>query len=161
MVKKVEPNQATVLFAKGNFWGRTIAACASSDDPERYLNFGPFNGLNFGLVDYGSESSLETELKRNKNIVAYMVEPIQGEKGVVVPPAGKTWVIQGISSELRSYARSTMCSLSATKFKLALEGQANYYARCMIKSGLTWSCWERHCREDLCLFRLFYATMSS
>lgn len=41
-VKKVEPNKATVLFAKGNFWGRTIAACASSDDPERYKNFGPF-----------------------------------------------------------------------------------------------------------------------
>lgn len=32
-IKKVEPNQATVLFAKGNFWGRTIAACASSDEP--------------------------------------------------------------------------------------------------------------------------------
>lgn len=89
VVKKVKPNEAKVLFAKGNFWGRTIAACASSDDPERYLNFGPFNGLNFGLVDYGSESSLEAELKQNKNIVAFMVEPIQGEKGVVVPPAGK------------------------------------------------------------------------
>lgn len=109
MVKKVESNQATVLFAKGNFWGRTIAACASSDDPERYLNFGPFNGLNFGLVDYGSEASLEAELKRNKNIVAYMVEPIQGEKGVVVPPTGNTWATQGISNELSSYARSTMC----------------------------------------------------
>lgn len=93
VVKKVEPNQAAVLFAKGNFWGRTIAACASSDDPERYQNFGPFNGLNFGLVDYGSEASLEAELKRNKNIVAYMMEPIQGEKGVVVPPAG---TVEGI-----------------------------------------------------------------
>jgi acetylornithine/succinyldiaminopimelate/putrescine aminotransferase len=44
-------------------------------------------------VDYGSEASLEAELKRNKNIVAYMVEPIQGEKGVVLPPAGKIMVI--------------------------------------------------------------------
>jgi ornithine--oxo-acid transaminase len=52
-VKGVEPNQATVLFAKGNFWGRTIAACGSSDDPERYHNFGPFNGLNFSLINYG------------------------------------------------------------------------------------------------------------
>ena len=52
--KGVKINDATVLFAKGNFWGRTIAACASSDDPERYLNFGPFNGLNFDLIDYGN-----------------------------------------------------------------------------------------------------------
>jgi len=37
---------------KGNFWGRTIAACASSDDPDRYRGFGPFNGLNFDLIDY-------------------------------------------------------------------------------------------------------------
>lgn len=50
--KKVEPNKATILFAKGNFWGRTIAACGSSDDPERYENFGPFGGLNFKLTEY-------------------------------------------------------------------------------------------------------------
>ena len=42
--KNCEPNKATVLFANGNFWGRTIAACASSDDPERYGEFGPFGG---------------------------------------------------------------------------------------------------------------------
>lgn len=45
--KGIPQNKATVLFATGNFWGRTIAACASSDDPERYENFGPFGGLNF------------------------------------------------------------------------------------------------------------------
>lgn len=56
--KQVASNQATVLFAKGNFWGRTIAACASSDDPERYADFGPFNGLNFELVDYGCLNAL-------------------------------------------------------------------------------------------------------
>ena len=76
--KKVPDNQATVLFAKGNFWGRSIAACGSSDDPDRYRQFGPFNGLNFKLVDYGSVEALEKELKANSNIVAYMVEPIQG-----------------------------------------------------------------------------------
>lgn len=52
--KKIQPNKATVLFATGNFWGRTIAACASSDDPERYTDFGPFEGLNFKLVEFGS-----------------------------------------------------------------------------------------------------------
>jgi ornithine--oxo-acid transaminase len=48
----VPDNQARVLFANGNFWGRTLAACGSSDDPERYTRFGPFGGLNFDLVDY-------------------------------------------------------------------------------------------------------------
>jgi ornithine--oxo-acid transaminase len=46
-VKNIPHDSATVLFAKGNFWGRTIAACGSSDDPDRYRNFGPFKGLNF------------------------------------------------------------------------------------------------------------------
>lgn len=45
--KRIPHDSATVLFAKGNFWGRTIAACGSSDDPDRYRNFGPFKGLNF------------------------------------------------------------------------------------------------------------------
>lgn len=76
--KNCEPHKATILFAKGNFWGRTIAACASSDDPERYKDFGPFEGLNFELIDYGDLNALETALKANPNIVAYMVEPIQG-----------------------------------------------------------------------------------
>jgi ornithine--oxo-acid transaminase len=58
MVKKVKPDMATVLFAKGNFWGRTIAACGSSDDPDRYRNFGPFEGLRFELVEYGSVPAL-------------------------------------------------------------------------------------------------------
>lgn len=87
-VKQVPPNQATVLFARGNFWGRTIAACGSSDDPDRYRDFGPFGGLNFELVDYGSLRSLEEKVAGNPNIVAFMVEPIQGEMGVVMPPAG-------------------------------------------------------------------------
>jgi len=39
---------------KGNFWGRSIAACGSSEDPKRYHNFGPFKGLNFDLVDYNN-----------------------------------------------------------------------------------------------------------
>lgn len=55
---RVPPNQATILFAKGNFWGRTLAACASSDDPDRYRDFGPFGQLNFKLVDYGSAEAL-------------------------------------------------------------------------------------------------------
>ena len=57
-VKKVPENQAEVLFARGNFWGRTIAACGSSEDPYRYKNFGPFEGLNFKLIDYNDLEAL-------------------------------------------------------------------------------------------------------
>ena len=88
MKKGVPENQAVILFAKNNFWGRTIAACGSSDDPSRYDKFGPFNGLNFQLIDYNNLEMLESEFKSNPNIAAYMLEPIQGEGGVIIPDKG-------------------------------------------------------------------------
>lgn len=86
--KGVPDGQATVLFAKHNFWGRSIAACASSDDPKRFYRFGPFAGLNFELIDFGCEKALEEALKNNPNIAGYVFEPVQGEAGVVIPPRG-------------------------------------------------------------------------
>jgi ornithine--oxo-acid transaminase len=47
LVKKVKPNEGIVLYAKGNFWERAIAACGSSDDPDRYRDFEPFTRLKF------------------------------------------------------------------------------------------------------------------
>lgn len=88
-VKKGIPDgHATILFPKHNFWGRSIAACGSSDDPKRYAKFGPYNGLNFELIDFGCEKALEEALQRNPNIAGYMLECVQGEAGVVVPPHG-------------------------------------------------------------------------
>ncbi|CAD8093840.1 unnamed protein product [Paramecium sonneborni] len=84
-IKKVPENQARVLFANGNFWGRTIAACGSSDDPERYQRFGPFGGLNFDLVDYNNINAIETKFKENPNYAAIFFEAIQGENGVIIP----------------------------------------------------------------------------
>ena len=85
--KQVPQDQAEVLFASNNFWGRTIAACGSSDDPGRYENFGPFN-MGFKIIPYGDISAFETQLKANPNIVAFMLEPIQGEAGIIIPPEG-------------------------------------------------------------------------
>lgn len=82
-VKGIPQNQAVVVFAKGNFWGRTIAAVSSSDDPDSFGNFGPFVP-NFESVDYNDLVQLEKSLS-NPNVCAFMVEPIQGEAGVVVP----------------------------------------------------------------------------
>lgn len=86
--KKVPENKAWVLFAKNNFWGRTIAACGSSDDPSRYEHFGPFDGLNFKMIPFNNLEVLENEFKANPNIAAYMLEPIQGEGGVIIPDNG-------------------------------------------------------------------------
>ena len=85
--KGVEKNKATVLFAKNNFWGRTMSACSSSNDPDCYFNFGPFmDGME--IIDYNCIESLEKKLNENKNIVAFMLEPIQGEAGVIIPNKG-------------------------------------------------------------------------
>lgn len=85
--KKVPQNKAEVLFASENFWGRSIAACGSSDDPGRYENFGPYN-MGFSIIPFGQISALEEKFKSNPHIVAYMLEPIQGEAGIIIPPEG-------------------------------------------------------------------------
>merc|ERR1712153_131566 len=86
-VKGVAPNQARVLFAEENFWGRTLAACSSSTDPDCSNNYGPFMP-GFDLVPYNNIEALEEMLKANADtLAAFMVEPIQGEAGVMVPDA--------------------------------------------------------------------------
>lgn len=86
MKKGIEKNKARIIFAKGNFWGRTLAAISSSDDPSSYEGFGPFMP-GYDLIPYNDLEALETELK-DFNVCAFMVEPIQGEAGVVVPDEG-------------------------------------------------------------------------
>ncbi|XP_058834446.1 ornithine aminotransferase, mitochondrial isoform X1 [Topomyia yanbarensis] len=85
-VKKVRNNQAKIVFAEGNFWGRTLAAVSSSSDPSSYDGFGPFMP-GFELVPYNDTDALEKALQ-DPNVCAFMVEPIQGEAGVVVPDDG-------------------------------------------------------------------------
>ena len=85
--KNIPHNKAQVIFPKNNFWGRTITACSTSTDPSCYIDFGPFtNG--FDTVEYNNISALETKLKKNPYIAAYMMEPIQGEAGVIIPENG-------------------------------------------------------------------------
>lgn len=90
-VKGIPSNQARVVFASGNFWGRTIAAISSSQDTDSYNNFGPLVP-GYDIVPYGDLGQLEAALS-NKNTCAFMVEPIQGEAGVIVPPPG---YLQGV-----------------------------------------------------------------
>lgn len=85
-VKGIPENQAKIIFAEGNFWGRTLAAISSSTDPSSFKGFGPYMP-GFGIVAYNDLNALEDQLK-DTNVAAFMVEPIQGEAGVVIPDEG-------------------------------------------------------------------------
>ncbi|KII63250.1 Ornithine aminotransferase, mitochondrial [Thelohanellus kitauei] len=85
-VKKIPKDKAVIVFAENNFWGRTLAAVSASTDPESYGGYGPFMP-NFEKIPFDDLKALEKALE-NENVCAFMVEPIQGEAGVVVPSEG-------------------------------------------------------------------------
>jgi len=84
-VKGVASGQAEIIACTGNFHGRTIAIVAMSDEPQYQAGFGPFPP-GFKVVEYGNIEALESAI--NANTAAFLVEPIQGEGGIIVPPAG-------------------------------------------------------------------------
>ncbi len=86
MKKGLQENQAVILFASGNFHGRTLAVISGSVDPDSRGGFGPYlPGIQ--IIDYNNLDALKEALN-NKNVAGFMVEPIQGEAGVVVPDDG-------------------------------------------------------------------------
>ena len=85
-VKGIPDNQAKIIFAEGNFWGRTLGAISSSTDPSSRKGFGPYMP-GYEIIPYNDLSALEKALE-DPNVAGFMVEPIQGEAGVVVPDEG-------------------------------------------------------------------------
>ena len=86
-VKGIAANEAKTVYASGNFWGRTLAAISASTDPSSTNDYGPFLP-GYEIVPYDDLNALEDLFKKDKNIAGFMVEPIQGEAGVVVPEEG-------------------------------------------------------------------------
>lgn len=84
-VKGVEEHQAEIITCTNNFAGRTISIISFSTETQYRDGFGPFTP-GFKIVEYGNAKELEKAI--TKNTVAFLVEPIQGEGGVVVPPEG-------------------------------------------------------------------------
>jgi ornithine--oxo-acid transaminase len=84
-VKGVEKDKAEIITCTGNFHGRTTTIVAMSDEPQYKEGFGPYPA-GFLLVEYGNIEALEAAI--NENTAAFLVEPIQGEGGIVVPPEG-------------------------------------------------------------------------
>ncbi|MBL7744957.1 MAG: ornithine--oxo-acid transaminase [Chitinophagaceae bacterium] len=85
-VKGVDSNKATIIVCEGNFHGRTTGVISFSSDPSSTTNFGPYLP-GFEIIPYNDIAALEKAL-HNKNIAGFLVEPIQGEAGVVVPDKG-------------------------------------------------------------------------
>jgi len=84
-VKGVEKDKAEIIVCENNFHGRTLGIVGFSTDPNARDNFGPF-APGFSIIPFGDSDALETAI--TKNTVAFMVEPIQGEAGVIIPPDG-------------------------------------------------------------------------
>ena len=82
-VKKIPKDRAKIIFVEGNFWGRTLGAISSSTDPSSTSGFGPFMP-GYEIIPYNDIDALKASLS-DSNVAAFMVEPIQGEAGVVVP----------------------------------------------------------------------------
>jgi ornithine--oxo-acid transaminase len=86
-VKGIAENEAQIIVCENNFHGRTTTIISFSNDPVARKNFGPFTD-GFIKIEYDNLQALENALNSNKNIAAFLVEPIQGEAGVYVPSDG-------------------------------------------------------------------------
>ncbi len=96
--KMIPEHSARIVFAEHNFWGRTLAAISSSSDPSSYKGFGPYIP-GFDLVPYNNLAALEKAFQ-DEQVAAFMLEPIQGEAGVVIPDKG---YLQGVRELCTEY----------------------------------------------------------
>ncbi|HSW10289.1 MAG TPA: ornithine--oxo-acid transaminase [Bacillota bacterium] len=84
-VKRIPPDRAEIIVCEGNFHGRTITVVSFSSEPAYRADFGPFTP-GFRVIPYGDLAALEAAI--TPNTAAFLVEPIQGEAGVRIPPSG-------------------------------------------------------------------------
>lgn len=94
--KGVEKDKAEIVCFKGNFHGRTTTVISFSSSPASYTNFGPLTP-GFKLVEYGDIETLRRAI--TKNTAAVLIEPIQGEGGVIIPPHGYLKAVRQLCSE--------------------------------------------------------------
>lgn len=85
-VKGIPANRAKILFASGNFHGRTLSVISGSSDPSSRGGFGPYMP-GFEMIEYNNLASLQAALE-DPHVAGLLIEPIQGEAGVVVPEPG-------------------------------------------------------------------------
>lgn len=96
-VKGVEKDKAEIIVATGNFHGRTTTIVGFSDDPSSFNGFGPYCKQAFPFHEYGNIDDLKSKI--NQNTVAVLIEPIQGEGGIVIPPNGYLKAVAEVCKE--------------------------------------------------------------
>ena len=92
-VKGVRPDRANIVVMSGNFHGRTTTIVGFSDDDDARRSFGPF-APGFRTASYGDISSVASVI--DEDTVAVLLEPVQGEAGVIVPPPGFLAAVRGL-----------------------------------------------------------------
>jgi len=95
-VKGVPADEAVIIAFDGNFHGRTTTIISFSTDPDARASFGPYTP-GFRVVPYGDAGALAAAMDRN--VVGVLIEPIQGEAGVVVPPPGYLAAVRELCTE--------------------------------------------------------------
>jgi ornithine--oxo-acid transaminase len=132
--KGVPANQAKIICCQDNFHGRTTTIVSFSTDPQCRDGFGPFTP-GFEVIEYGNIDALKKAI--DKNTVAFLVEPIQGEAGIIVPPAGYLKQVRQVCSEnnvlfiadeiqsgLGRTGRTFACDLEGVKPDIYILGKA-------------------------------------
>lgn len=104
-VKGIPANQANIIVAKENFHGRTFGAISASTDSSSYGGYGPLLP-NMIKVDFDDLGSIETVLKSTPNVAAVVLEPIQGEAGIIIPSDG---YLKGVSALCKQYNVLLVC----------------------------------------------------
>ncbi|SDF10808.1 ornithine--oxo-acid transaminase [Pseudonocardia oroxyli] len=117
-VKGVAPDRARIVVAAGNFHGRTTTVVSFSTDPEARGGFGPFTP-GFDVVPYGDLAALEAAI--GPDTVAVLLEPVQGEAGVVVPPPGYLAGVRALCTDVLFVADEVQSGLGRTGHVLACE----------------------------------------
>jgi ornithine--oxo-acid transaminase len=113
-VKNIAADQAKIIVCDGNFHGRTINVIAFSTDPTAKHNYGPFNS-GYESIPHNDLAALEKAFQ-DKNVAAFLFEPIQGEAGVVVPDAGYFTGVRDLCTEYNvlMVADEIQCGLART-----------------------------------------------
>jgi ornithine--oxo-acid transaminase len=124
-VKGVPANEAVIIAFDGNFHGRTTTIVSFSTDPDARDDFGPYTP-GFRLVPYGDLDALAAAIgELGRRVVGVLVEPIQGEAGVVVPPAGFLAGVRQLCTDhdVLMIADEIQSGLGRTGFTFACEAE--------------------------------------